>query len=93
MKMTTWTVIAKTGKADLDWPLKTGGSEADHITAREFVHWLAPDSHIDDDSLRSLLGCKALLLNDARRTPSSALVTDLSFVLLSAAPYTVVQPH
>jgi hypothetical protein len=25
-----------------------------HISAREFVHWLGPESHIDDDSLRSL---------------------------------------
>jgi hypothetical protein len=25
-----------------------------HITAREFVHWLAANSRIDDDNLKSL---------------------------------------
>jgi hypothetical protein len=56
MKTKTWKVIANTGKhADLE-----SGSEKrevqkpTHISAREFVHWMAPDSHVDDDSLRSL---------------------------------------
>jgi len=56
MKMKTWTVIANTGKqADLESGLeKKAVQKPTHISAREFVHWLAPDSHIDDDSLRSL---------------------------------------
>jgi len=56
MKTKTWKVIANTGKhADLE-----SGSEKrevqkpTHISAREFVHWLAAESHVDDDSLRSL---------------------------------------
>jgi hypothetical protein len=54
MKMKTWTVIA--GKqADLESGLeKKALQKRPHISAREFVHWLAPDSHIDEDSLRSL---------------------------------------
>jgi hypothetical protein len=56
MKMKTWTVIANTGKqADLEsGPEKKTVQKPPHISAREFVHWIAPDSHIDDDSLRSL---------------------------------------
>jgi hypothetical protein len=56
MKTKTWTVIANTGKqADLESGLeKKAVQKPSHISAREFVHWLAPDSHIDDDSLRSL---------------------------------------
>jgi hypothetical protein len=49
-------VIANTGKqADLESGLeKKAVQKPPHISAREFVHWLAPDSHIDDDSLLSL---------------------------------------
>jgi hypothetical protein len=56
MKTKTWTVIANTGKqADLESGLeKKAVEKPPHISAREFVHWLATDSHIDDDSLRSL---------------------------------------
>jgi hypothetical protein len=56
MKTKTWTVIANTGKqADLESGLeKKAVQKPPHISAREFVHWLAPDSDIDDDSLRSL---------------------------------------
>ena len=56
MKTKTWTVIANTGKqADLESGLeKKAVQKPPHISAREFVHWLAPDSHIDDDSLLSL---------------------------------------
>ena len=56
MKTKTWTVVANTGKqADLESDLeKTAVQKPTHITAREFVHWLAPESHIDDSSLRSL---------------------------------------
>jgi hypothetical protein len=56
MKTKTWTVIANTGKqAALESGLeKKEVPKPTHISAREFVHWLAPDSHIDDDSLRSL---------------------------------------
>jgi hypothetical protein len=42
-------------QADLESGLeKKAVQKPPHISAREFVHWLAPDSHIDDDSLRSL---------------------------------------
>jgi hypothetical protein len=56
MKTKTWTVIANTGKqAALESGLeKKEVPKPTHISAREFVHWLAPDSHIDDDSLQSL---------------------------------------
>jgi hypothetical protein len=56
MKTKTWTVIANTGKqADLESDLeKKEVQKPTHISSSEFVHWLAPDSHIDDDCLRSL---------------------------------------
>jgi hypothetical protein len=56
MKIKTWTVIANTGKqAELESGLeKNEVRKPTHISAREFVHWLAPKSHIDDNSLRSL---------------------------------------
>jgi hypothetical protein len=56
MKTKTWTVIANTGKqADLESGLeKKTIQKPPYISAREFVHWLATNSHIDDDSLRSL---------------------------------------
>jgi hypothetical protein len=56
MKTKTWTVIANTGKqADLECGLeKKAVQKPAHISASEFVHWLAVESHIDDDSLRSL---------------------------------------
>jgi len=55
MKTKTRTMITNTGKqADLEFGLeKEAVQMPPHISAREFVHWLAPDSHIDDDSLRS----------------------------------------
>jgi hypothetical protein len=56
MKTKTWTVIANTGKqADLESDLeKKEVQKPAHISAREFVQWLAPDSRIDDSSLQSL---------------------------------------
>jgi hypothetical protein len=56
MKTKTWTVIANTGKqADLESGLeKKAVQKPAHISPREFVHWLANNSHVDDDSLRSL---------------------------------------
>jgi hypothetical protein len=56
MKTKTWTVIANTGKqADLESGLeKKAVQKPSHISAREFVRWLAPESHVDDNSLRSL---------------------------------------
>jgi hypothetical protein len=56
MKTKTWTVIANTGKqADLQsGPEKKAVQKPPHITAKDFVHWLAPESHVDEDSLRSL---------------------------------------
>jgi hypothetical protein len=54
--MKRWTVIANTGKkADLESGTeKKELQKPSHITASEFIHWLAPESHFDDDSLRSL---------------------------------------
>jgi hypothetical protein len=56
MKPKTWTVVANTGKqAELESGLEKRAVEKPaHISAKEFVHWMAPRSHIDDDSLRSL---------------------------------------
>jgi predicted metalloprotease len=56
MKTKTWTVIANTGKqADLESGLeKKAVQKPTHITSREFVHWLAAASRIDDDTLQSL---------------------------------------
>jgi hypothetical protein len=56
MKTKTWTVIANTGKqADLEsGPEKKAVQRPTHITSSEFVHWLAAESRIDDDNLRSL---------------------------------------
>jgi hypothetical protein len=56
MKTKTWKVVTNTGKqAGLE-----SGSEKNevnkpaHISAKEFIHWLAPKSNIDDTALRSL---------------------------------------
>jgi hypothetical protein len=56
MKTKTWTVITNTGKqADLESGLeKKAVQRPTHITSREFVHWLAADSHLDDNTLQSL---------------------------------------
>jgi hypothetical protein len=56
MKTKTWTVITNTGRhADLESGLeKKEVQKPTHISAREFIHWLAAASRIDDDSLRSL---------------------------------------
>jgi hypothetical protein len=56
MKTKSWKVIANTGKqADLESGLeKKVVQKPTHISARDFIHWLAAESHIDDDSLRSL---------------------------------------
>ena len=56
MKTKTWTVIANSGKqAELESNLeKKEVQRPAHISPREFVHWLAPDSHIDDTALQSL---------------------------------------
>jgi hypothetical protein len=56
MKSKTWKVITNTGKqADLESGLeKKQVQKPMHISARDFVHWLAPESRIDDSSLQSL---------------------------------------
>jgi hypothetical protein len=56
MKTKTWTVITNTGKqADLESGLeKKAVQKPTHITSSEFVHWLAADSHLDDNALQSL---------------------------------------
>jgi hypothetical protein len=55
MKTKTWTVITNTGKQP---GLESGLEKKDdpkptHISARDFIHWLRPEIHIDDDLLRS----------------------------------------
>jgi hypothetical protein len=56
MKTKTWTVVTNTGKqADLESGLeKRAFQKPTHISAREFVRWMAPASHIDDASLASI---------------------------------------
>jgi hypothetical protein len=56
MKTKNWTVIANTGKqADLESGLeKKAVQKPTHISASEFVHWLAATSRIDDNTLQSL---------------------------------------
>ncbi len=56
MKTKTWTVITNTGQqADLAFETeKKEVQRPTHITAKEFIHWLGPRSHVDDSSLRSL---------------------------------------
>jgi hypothetical protein len=56
MKTKTWTVIANSGKqAELESGVEQKElQKPTHISAREFVHWLAPESRIDDNALRSL---------------------------------------
>jgi hypothetical protein len=56
MKSKTWKVITNTGKqADLEFGIERKEVQRPtHITAREFAHWLAPESRIDDTALQSL---------------------------------------
>jgi hypothetical protein len=56
MKTKTWTVVANTGKqADLESGVeKMTVQKPTHISPREFTHWLAAKSRIDDTSLQSL---------------------------------------
>lgn len=56
MTVKTWTVITNTGKhADLESGIeKKEIQKPMHISANEFIHWLAPESHIDDEALRTL---------------------------------------
>jgi len=73
MKTKTWTVTTNTGKqADLESGLeKKEVQKPTHISAKEFLHWLGPESRIDDDSLRSLLNSKSHL--PRARTPPPLL--------------------
>jgi hypothetical protein len=54
--MKTWKVIANSGKrADLESGVeKKQVDRPRHITPRDFVHWIAPGSSIDDNALESL---------------------------------------
>lgn len=56
MKAKTWTVVTNSGKlAALESGMeKTEVQRPQHINARDFTHWLAPESRIDDSALRSL---------------------------------------
>jgi len=49
-------VVSNSGKhADLESGLeKKDAQKPTHISASEFIHWLAPASQIDDESLRTL---------------------------------------
>lgn len=56
MKTKTWKVIDNTGRrANLESGIeKREVNKPSHISPKEFVHWLAPKSNIDDTSLQSL---------------------------------------
>jgi hypothetical protein len=56
VKTKTWKVITNTGKkAALESGLEQKEvQKPTHISARDFIHWLSAESHINDDSLRSL---------------------------------------
>ena len=56
MKTKTWKVITNTGKkAALESGLEQKEvQKPTHISAGDFIHWLAAESHINDDSLHSL---------------------------------------
>jgi hypothetical protein len=56
MKTKTWKVIANTGKqAELESGVERKEiQKPTHISARDFAHWLAPESRIDDNALQSL---------------------------------------
>jgi hypothetical protein len=56
MKTKTWKVITNTGKkAALESGLEQKEvQKPSHISAREFIHWLAAESRINDESLQSL---------------------------------------
>jgi hypothetical protein len=56
MNTKTWKVITNTGKKAV---LESGLEQEEvqkpaHISTRDFIHWLAAESRINDDSLRSL---------------------------------------
>jgi hypothetical protein len=56
MKAKTWKVMTNTGKkAELESGLEQKEIQKPlHISARDFTYWLAAESRINDDSLRSL---------------------------------------
>jgi len=56
LKSKTWNVIANTGKqASLESGLeKKEIQKPPQISSKEFIHWLAAEGRVDDDSLRSL---------------------------------------
>lgn len=56
MKAKTWKVLANTGKrADLESGIERKEiQKPTYISSRDFVHWLAPESRIDNDALQSL---------------------------------------
>ena len=56
MKTKTWKVISNTGKrAELEFGLEQKEvQKPTYISVRDFTYWLAAESRINDDSLRSL---------------------------------------
>ena len=72
MKTKTWKVMTTTGKqADLESGLeKKEIQKPAHISARDFVHWLAAESHIDDNSIAFAI--QAVRTPARERVPPSA---------------------
>jgi hypothetical protein len=56
IEMKTWTVVQNTGKrADLESdPKRKEIQRPEHISARDFIHWLPPKSRHEQGSLESL---------------------------------------
>ncbi len=56
LKAKMWKVITNTGKlATLESGIeKKNVDKPAHISPKEFIHWLAPKSNIDDSALQSL---------------------------------------
>ncbi len=56
MKTKTWKVITNTGKkAALESGLEQKEvQKPTHISSSDYIHWLAAESRIDDESLQSL---------------------------------------
>jgi hypothetical protein len=69
-KTKTRTVTTHTGKcAGLESGLeKKAVQRPTHISAREFIHWPAPRSHVDEDTLRSLFKLVVGFLRSAHST-------------------------
>jgi hypothetical protein len=56
MKEKNWKVVSNTGKrAELECGTeRTEIEKPPHISTRDFIHWLAPDTLIDESALLSM---------------------------------------